>query len=223
MKDGDTRDTIVELARLLAARGALSLSLHGNISVRLEQGDRILMTGSSLAELDRSSLAVVALDGTVIDGHVSPTELEVLPMHLRPYAARDDLRCLIHTHSPSATTFAVCGRELPVVAESLARWGIARPLPVAGWAPRGSDDSVTNIVTLLEADRALVAVLLANHGILVGGSSPLETARRVIAVEENAQLALGAMALGGATPLDEHAIAAATERRTAFAPTDRSS
>jgi ribulose-5-phosphate 4-epimerase/fuculose-1-phosphate aldolase len=212
----EERQSIIELSELLVRRGALSLSLHGNISLRLADGERVLVTGSSLAGLQADTLAVVDLDGQVLEGHVSPAEAEILPMHLEPYRIRDDLRCLVHTHSPAATTFAVASTPLPIVAESLARWDVLSPIPVAAWAPRGSAASVAGIVAHLAADRTLTAVLLENHGILVGGTSTMQVARRVMAIEENAQLALAARSLGGAKELDLSQAGDAAARRQRF-------
>jgi ribulose-5-phosphate 4-epimerase/fuculose-1-phosphate aldolase len=116
----------------------------------------------------------------------------------------------------------VAGLELPVVAESLARKEIFAPVLVAAWAPRGSPASVQNIVELLERDPATIAVLLQNHGVLVGGSTPIETARRVQGVEENAELVLRAAAIGGAQPMAADAMKATFEQKQRFIRTTRS-
>jgi L-ribulose-5-phosphate 4-epimerase len=211
------RTHVLEIATTLIAREVLSYSLHGNVSVRVHERARIVMTGSSLSGLSADDLAVLDLDAGVIEGHVSPTELEVVRMHTSVYRRRPDVGCVVHTHSPHATAFAVAGRELPVVAESMARWGVARPVPVAAWAPRGSDEAVGNIASVVDADAELPAVLLASHGILVWGSGPTEAVRRTIAIEENAQLALLAQGLGGAQELTPEQAASAAVRRRTFA------
>lgn len=210
------RASIVKTARLLIERRALSLSLHGNISVRVPGTDHLVMTGSSLTGLTESAMAVLSLDGEVIEGELAPAEREVLGMHTGFYAERPEAGSLIHTHSPKATAFAVAGRALPVVAESLARWGIEDDIPVAQWAPRGSAESIEFIGRALREHPATEAILLGNHGILVSGASLNASLRRTIAIEENAQLAVTASMLGGYQELSAAQAKAAASRRAQF-------
>lgn len=210
------RASIVKTARLLIERHVLSLSLHGNISVRVPGTDHLVMTGSSLTGLTESAMAVISLDGVVIEGEMAPAEREVLGMHTGFYAERPDAGSLIHTHSPHATAFAVAGRSLPVVAESLARWGIEDDIPVAQWAPRGSAESIEFIGQALREHPGTEAVLLGNHGILVSGADLNASLRRSIAIEENAQLAVVASGLGGYQELGTAQAKAAAARREQF-------
>lgn len=210
------REQIAAIARLLIDRHVLSLSLHGNISVRVPGTNHLVMTGSSLAGLDERSMAVVSLDGEIIEGEMAPAEREVLGMHTGFYAGRPHAGALIHTHSPHATAFAVANTALPVVAESLARWGIESEIPVAPWAPRGSAESIKFIAGALREHDDAEAVLLGNHGILVSGGDLQASARRTIAIEENAQLAMFAAGIGGYRPLSAAQSRAAAARRQAF-------
>lgn len=216
MTSADERSTVVGIARTLVAREVLSRSLHGNISLRLGDGERMLMTGSSLVNLAEDELAVLDLDGGVIEGHVAPAEHEIIRMHSAVYAERPDVGCIIHTHSPHATAFAVAGKPLPVVAESLARWGVTQPIPLAQWAPRGSDDAVGFILEAIRAGEPPPGVLLANHGVLCWGEDADGALRRTIAIEENAQLAVLATSLGGANAFSPEDARLAAARRTAF-------
>lgn len=218
------RSHVLDVARTLVSRQVLSLSLHGNISLRLPDTGRMLMTGSSLAKLTGDDLAVVDFGGTVVEGDVAPTEHEVIHMHTVVYAERPAVGCVVHTHSPFATAFAVAGRPLPVVAESLARWGFTRPIPLAKWAPRGSDDAIANIRAVLRDAEGAGALLLENHGILSWGADASEAMRRTIAIEENAQLAIRAQSLGGAREMSpEMALLAAARRGSYSRPSDRAS
>lgn len=217
MTNTTERATVVGIARTLIAREILSRSLHGNISLRVDDGERLLMTGSSLVDLGEDDLAVLDLEGGVIEGHVAPSEHEIIRMHTAVYKERPDVGCIIHTHSPYATAFAVAAKTLPVVAESLARWGVTHAIPLAKWAPRGSDDAVDFILQAVRGCEAPpAAVLLENHGVLSWGENADAAVRRTIAIEENAQLAVLASSLGGANEfLPENARLAAA-RREAF-------
>ncbi|GAA3166435.1 class II aldolase/adducin family protein [Blastococcus jejuensis] len=219
MVDRGASQEVVGIAETLLSREVLSRSLHGNISVRLPDGERLVMTGSSLVGLSEDDLATVDLDGQVLDGHMAPTEREIVLMHAAIYRERPDVTCIVHTHSPYATTFAVAGRPLPLVAESLARWGVTDPIPVARWAPRGSDDAVGFILDAVRTSDTTPAVLLESHGILAWGGSSNEALRRTIAIEENAQLAVLAQALGGPKELTPDMARAAVARKDAFSGT----
>ena len=62
------RQSIVEAAELLVRSGVLSHSGHGNSSVRLPDGQAMLITGvSSLLTTTPESLGVTDLDGTVLE------------------------------------------------------------------------------------------------------------------------------------------------------------
>ena len=210
-----SRGEVVGIARTLIARGVLSRSLHGNISLRLDDGERMFMTGSSLVDLGEDDLAVLDLQGGVLEGHVAPTEHEIIRMHTAVYAELPDVRCIIHTHSPFATAFAVARQPLPLVAESLARWGVTHAIPVASWAPRGSEDSVNFILDAIRRGSPPPAVLLENHGVLSWGADANEALRRTIAIEENAQLAVLAQSLGGAKELSPENAQLAVARKAA--------
>lgn len=220
MQDGtamELRAQLVSCAARLRESGVLSKSLHGNLSA-MGEGERtsFWMTGSSLKGLSEGDLGRVSFDGDVLEGGMRSTEREVVAMHAVIYERRPDVRCVIHTHSPAATTFAVARRPLDCVAESLARWGFSRQTPVASYGPRGSAESVEAISSVLEDAGDVPAILLASHGVLVFGRSVEEALRRSIALEEAAELALRAVALGGAATLSEAEAFAAMGRRAEF-------
>lgn len=212
----DERELMIGACQHLVTSGVLSLSLHGNISMRIPDTELLLMTGSSLAGVQRHHLAVVDLDNRVVEGEVAPAEHEVIPMHTALYKERPELGSVIHTHSPHATAFAVASEPLPCVAESLARWGVVEQVPVAGWAPRGSEESISNIVDTVRQSARTEALLLQNHGVLVWGTNLNIATRRTIALEEAAHLAVLAQAIGRPRVLDLDEASAAAARREEY-------
>lgn len=193
---------VANAARRLREAGVLSPSYHGNISMIADPSrGRFLMSGNSLRNLRSEDLALLSSTGEVLEGGMRGTDKEVIAMHAVVYARVADARCVIHTHSPSATAFAVARRPIPCVCESLARWGFFEDVPVAEYGPRGSAESVRHIAECLESHPQTPGVVLANHGILVFGSSGEEVVRRCVALEENSDVALRAAALGGAQRL----------------------
>lgn len=210
------RAEIAEGARSLIAAGVLSGTLHGNWSVRIPGTDRMLLSGSSLGDLKPESLAVLTLSGEVVEGELSTSSAEIIRMHSVVYQERPEVGSVVHTHSPYSTAFAVANQPLGCYAEILARLGCADPVPVATYGPRGSDQAVENIVDALHRAPNQNAVLLANHGILAFGPDVAAARQMVFALEETAQLAILASAIGTPQLIPAHMVAAAHDRRVAF-------
>lgn len=194
----ELKEQLIQAARLLFQTNVMSHSGHGNMSARLPGTEQMLLTsGGTIAQLNAEDLAVVSLDGEVMDGALLPVAREIVAMHACVYRERSDVGAVIHTHSPHATSFALAGKPLPCAYEALLRFGITEDVPVAAWAPRGSPESVANIVEQLQRHPTISAVLLANHGLLAFSRDPLAAAQLIIAMEEAAELTLHARALGG--------------------------
>src|SRR4051794_28911364 len=66
------REQVAEAARRLAAAGLVH-GTSGNVSARAGEHVAMTPTGAALAELDASDVAVVDLDGRVVDGALAPT------------------------------------------------------------------------------------------------------------------------------------------------------
>jgi L-fuculose-phosphate aldolase len=192
---------------------------HGNLSARLDDERLVITSTGSLRSLGVADFAVVTVDGQLLDGRLEPTTAEIVAMHTGVYRARPHAQAVIHTHSPQATAFALAHEPLPCAYEALLRHGVAEPIPVAAWAPRGSAASVEHIVEQLVRHPATPAVLLANHGLLASGAGPLQTAQLVIAMEEAAGMTLAARALGGAQPFPAGALEQEQAHMARFAAT----
>lgn len=189
---------LVEAAEALFAAGVMSHSGHANLSARFDGGERFLLTPGFVRGLRPEQLATVGFDGRVLDGELRSVSAEITAMHAAVYAARPHVGAIIHTHSPSATAFALAHRPLPCRTEPMLRFGQAEEVPVVPWGPRGSDVSVRGIAEVLERRPTTAAVLLANHGLLVFGPDPAATAHLLVAIEESAEAELAAAAIGGA-------------------------
>jgi L-ribulose-5-phosphate 4-epimerase len=201
------KEQIVQAAQQLFQAGVMSHSGHGNISARLPGTEQMLVTSQgNIAHLKAEQLSVVTFDGDVLDGAMEPTAREIIAMHAGVYRTRSDIGAIIHTHSPHVTSFALAHEPLPCVYEALLRFGITEDVPVAAWGPRGSQASVQAIVEQLLRHPQIAAVLLANHGLLAFARDPLQTARLIIAMEESAELTIGARSLGGEKPFPEGAL-----------------
>ena len=206
---------IIQAAQTLVRMNVLSPSLHGNISVRVPGTNTMVLTGApSLGNVLAEHLAVLDLDGNLLEGHLEPTAHEIVRMHAEPYKKRSDFGCVIHTHSPYSTTYAVASKPIDVISEAMTRFGMIEPVPVAKYAPRGSKEAVENIKSVI--GEATSAVLLENHGILAMGKDAATAARAVLVLEETAFLGIHAAALGGAHPIPAHMLQASPQRAVEF-------
>lgn len=200
-------DQLIQAANLLFQAGVMSHSGHGNLSARLPGTQQMLLTSTgNIAHLATDQLAVVTFDGDVVEGFLPPITREIIGMHACVYRMREDVGAVIHTHSPHVTSFAVANKPLPCNYEAFLRFGITEDIPIADWAPRGSQESVTNIIEQLQRHPASPAVLLGNHGLLAFAHDPLSTAQLIVIMEEGAELTLNARTLGGAHPLPAGAL-----------------
>ena len=153
-----------------------------------------------------ADVAVVPFDGVAFDGALEPTMAEIVVMHAGVYRERPAVGPIIHTHSPYVTAFAAAHAPLPCAYEALLRFGVTESNPVAALAPRGSRESVTNIMEQIRAHPDVPAVLLANHGVLAFGRDPLESAQLIMVLEEAAAATVRARVLGGEQGFPEGAL-----------------
>ncbi len=209
---------IIEAGHRLVTGGVLSRSLHGNISVRLSDGNHFVLTGGgTLENLKPENLAVLDLDGNLVDGQIGPASNEIINMHAAVYKKRRDVGSVIHTHSTHVTAFALASKPIEPSYEALVRFDFTEAVPVAKYGPRGSARSVSNIVDVVGPNTK--AVLLENHGLLAFGSSIDEVVHSIFILEEAAEMILLADAVGGAKPIPSELIGETRDRRTEFEAT----
>jgi L-fuculose-phosphate aldolase len=206
---------VADMAQRVVASGAISANGHGNVSVRVPGAEEMYFTaGSSLRNHPASMVVRVGLDGTLLEGDLPPIQGAVVAMHTAMYADHPDVGCVLHTHSPYATAYAVAHRPIGCWVEALAMFGAPSGVPVAGYGPRGSDEAIANIRAAVTP--GVPAVLLANHGVLVFHRTPELAILIGSVVEEAAQAGINAAGLGGPAEIPEGMRAAALQRAMTF-------
>jgi L-fuculose-phosphate aldolase len=158
---GRLRADVARACRELAASG-LVIGTAGNVSARAGDLVAVTPTGVRLASATAEQIAVVDLDGTLVDGLLAPTS--ELPFHLAIYR-RFDAGAIVHTHPPMGTAVACVADELPCIHYALPALG--RSVRVARYATFGTDDLAASIVEALEGGRR--AALIASHGAVTYG------------------------------------------------------
>jgi len=213
--DKDLAEQVVDVAARVVASGAISANGHGNVSLRVPGADEMYFTAApSLRNHPVSAVVRVGLDGTLREGDLPPIQRAVVAMHTAMYADRADVGCVLHTHSPYATAYAVAQRPIGCWVEALAMFGLPTGVPVAAYGPRGSEEAVSNIRGAVVP--GVPAVLLANHGVLVFHRTPELAILTGGIVEEAAQAGINAGSIGGPVEIPEHLRAAALQRAMAF-------
>jgi L-ribulose-5-phosphate 4-epimerase len=213
--DRELVDQVLGAAARIVAGGAISANGHGNVSIRVPGSDEMYYTAApSLKGLTPEGIARVGIDGSLREGALPPIQGAVVAMHTALYGDNADVGCVVHTHSPYATAFAVANRPIDCWIEALAMFGLPEGVPLAGYGPRGSEQAVANIRAAVRP--GVPAVLLANHGVLVFHRNVELAVMIGGVVEEAAQAAINAQAIGGPVELPREMRAAALQRAMTF-------
>lgn len=181
------RDEICKVGASLFDRG-LTAGSSGNISVRLPDGGWLMTpANASLGALDPARLSHLDAAGKLISGD-APTKEAFL--HLSMYGERKDAAAVVHLHSSHATAVSILRDVDPNdVLPALTAYYVMRVgrLPLIPYFAPGDPD-------LAHAVRALAsshhAVLLANHGPVVAGTSLANAQYATEELEETAKLFL---------------------------------
>jgi ribulose-5-phosphate 4-epimerase/fuculose-1-phosphate aldolase len=180
------REEICLLGRSIFDRG-LTHGSTGNVSAKTDDGWLLTPTGSNLGRLDPARLAKLDWKGQVVSG--DPPSKEAF-LHLAMYQERPSNGAVVHLHSTHSVAVSVLAeidpRDAlpPLTAYYVMRIG---SLPLVPYYAPGD-------MQLADAVRGLAsrhhALLLANHGPVVAGSSLAAAADAVEELEATAKLYL---------------------------------
>lgn len=167
----------------------------GNISARYKKGLLITTSGSSNGYLKRNQIVYTDFKGNSLEKGKKPSSEKFL--HIEIYKQRADINYIIHVHAPYLSSFASAGKDLttPIMAENIFYFG---GIPLAEYALPSTMDLVDNTVKFFnEYD----AVLMANHGFIVGAKTIEDAYLKLELAESYAQVVLNTEILGGAKQL----------------------
>ncbi|KLU63565.1 L-fuculose phosphate aldolase [Peptococcaceae bacterium CEB3] len=190
------KEKVVIIAKK-AENSGLCKHKSGNFSLRDPETGYIVITPSGIARemLTTRDIAIVDLDGNIIEleSRVKPTS-ELL-VHLIAYKTRPDIHGVCHTHSRFATAFAVQSKEImPIVFEAVA-YGIR--VPVAKYERPGTQALANTIVEPLKISDAC---LLEKHGVVTVGKDLDDAYLKAQYVEDVAEIYYRALVLGQKEP-----------------------
>ena len=181
-------EEICRIARSMFDRG-LTHGSTGNISVRLEDGWLLTPTGSSLGTLDPARLSKLDWQGALLSGD-KPSKESFLHLAMYEERAHANANAVIHLHSTHSVAVSVLADVDPAdVLPPITAYYVMRvgSLPLVPYFAPGD-------LQLADAVRRFAgkhhALLLANHGPVVAGTSLAAAADATEEIEETAKLFL---------------------------------
>jgi 3-dehydro-4-phosphotetronate decarboxylase len=181
------RERIVATGASLFNRG-LTHGSTGNISVRLDDGGWLMTpTGSSLGTLDPARLSRLDAAGHLIAGDAATKEAV---LHTTMYAQRPSAGAVVHLHSThSVAVSCIHGIDHADCLPAITAYYVMRvgTLPLVPYFPPG-DAALAEAVGRLAGSHH--AVLLANHGPVVAGTTLSAATDAIEELEETAKLFL---------------------------------
>jgi ribulose-5-phosphate 4-epimerase/fuculose-1-phosphate aldolase len=184
MTENQAREAIAVTAGSLYARG-LTHGSTGNISIRI--GDRWLVTptGSSFGSLDPARISLLDDGGRLLSG--DPPSKEAF-LHRTMYTQRASAAAVVHLHSIHSVAASVLADVDPVdVLPPLTAYYVMRigSLPLVPYYPPGDNRLAEAVGAYAGRHHAL---LLANHGPVVAGSSLSAATDAIEELEATARL-----------------------------------
>ena len=186
MSQAKLREDICRLGASIYERG-LTHGSTGNVSAKCDDGWLLTPTGSNLGRLDPARLSKLDWKGKLLSGDAPSKEAF---LHLAMYEERSKNAAVMHLHSTHSVAVSVLEELNPAdVLPPLTAYYVMRigSLPLVPYYAPGD-------MALAQAVRGFAgkhhAVLLANHGPVVAGSSLSAAADAVEELEATAKLFL---------------------------------
>lgn len=202
------RREIVEAGRRLYEKNMVA-SNDGNISARLSEGELLITpTGICKGDMTQAMLLKVDLEGNILEGDRKATS--EMKMHLAVYQQRPDVGAVVHAHPQKATAFAVAHLNLDevILPEAILALG---NIELAEYGTPSTEEIPRAVRQKIGTADAL---LLANHGALTVGKTPMDAYFNMETLEHFAAIALYARQLGGACALNEEQVKKLLQVRT---------
>jgi len=178
------RNEMVRICRDAYAE-RLFAGTSGNLSLRLESTDEMLITPTSIRydQMLAEDIVRMKLDGTVLEGQRAPSS--EWRMHAVIYEKLGHVLSVFHTHSPYATAFAANRKGIPFILIEMGPF-LGGKLPCARFEKPGTRELGLSAVEFLS--KGSNACLLASHGVIAVGKSLAQSYIRAEYVEDAAKI-----------------------------------
>lgn len=173
---------VIKTSNEIYEKGLVS-GKSGNISVRFTKKNQdiiaITPTLKSLSDLREEDIVLVDFDGNILTKGKPSSEVN---MHLEIYKKRNDIKAIVHTHSPYATGFAFSSKKL----KRLEGFGaINKPyISDIEYEKPGTDELAKSASEGIKDEDVLI---LKNHGVICVGENLKEAKLLAVFVEETAK------------------------------------
>ncbi len=190
---------LIEYGKLAGVKN-FTPGYSGNFSARY--GDKILITtsGSSNGYLSEDELVLMDFEGNSLEEGKKPSSEKML--HVEFYKQRPDVNYIIHVHPVFLSSFACCKIALdePIMAENVFYFG---QIPLAEYGLPGSMDLVEKTAKYF---KDYDAVLMANHGFVVGDKTIKDAYLKLELAESYAQVVFNTKMMGGAVLFNQEQV-----------------
>lgn len=184
------RDQITLAIRRIYNRG-LTTTSGGNISVCDENGDIwVTPAAQDKGSLRPSDIMCVKKSGEIIGRHKPSSEY---PFHRAIYNRRPDIKAIVHAHPPALVSFSIV-RAIPDTNIIPQAKNICGPIGYASYALPGSEELGQSIADVFKKD--FNAVIMENHGTVVGGTDLRDAFQRFETLELCARTIINGKTIG---------------------------
>lgn len=183
-------------------KGGLTTTSGGNISIMDDNGD-MWVTPASIDKgtLRASDIMCVRSDGTIEGRHRPSSEY---PFHKAIYKARPDIKAIVHAHPPALVSFSIV-RTIPNTNVIPQAKDVCGPIGYAPYELPGSEK--LGQVIAQEFEKGYLAVILENHGTVVGGKDLNDAFQRFETLEFCARTIINGNTIGQTQYLNDCQIA----------------
>lgn len=163
MSEAELRHLLLDIVARLEDKG-FNHGSSGNVSCRLDDDILITPTGGNSGNLAPERLVRLDRDGETVGNGIPSSEWH---MHLAILNAYPHVQAVIHTHADACVALSCLAKPIPAFHYMIASFG-GNDVPCAPYATFGTRALADGAVAALAARKAC---LLANHGMIVVGTS----------------------------------------------------
>lgn len=192
MQRSDIENLLIMYGKMMGDKN-FTPGYSGNMSHRFGENFLITTSGSANAHLTHDEIVWVDINGKNLENNSKKPSSEAL-MHFEIYKKRPDINAILHVHSPYLSAFASSGKSLeePVMAEIAFYFG---KIPLADYALPSSFELAEKTAKYFDE---YDAVLMANHGFVIGAKDIKDAYMKLELAESYAQVVINTNIIGGA-------------------------